>query len=151
MNGADLPGLFFLDTSIFVYSFDHNAPEKQQIARRLIQTALGTQRGIISTQVVQEFLNVALRRFARPMTTSEAREYLRVVLVPLCQHFPSMAFYDRTLLLREETGFSFYDALVVAAALESGCSTLLSEDLQHGRNVQGVALVNPFADLPPAS
>ena len=151
MNAADLAGLFFLDTNIFVYSFDHQAPEKQQTARQLIQAALSTQRGIVSTQVVQEFLNVALRRFARPMATSEAREYLRAVLVPLCQHYPSMALYDRALLLREETGFSFYDALVVAAALESGCSTLLSEDLQHGRNVQGVALVNPFADLPAAS
>lgn len=44
--------------------------------------------------------------------------------------------------------FFFYDLLVVAAALESGCSTLLSEDLQHGRNVEGVALANPFMDLP---
>ena len=51
-------------------------------------------------------------------------------------------------LLQEETGFSFYDSLVVAAALESGCSALLSEDLQSGRNVHGVALVNPFADSP---
>jgi predicted nucleic acid-binding protein len=148
MNVADPSGLFFLDANILVYSFDHNSPEKQRTARRLIQAALSTQRGIISTQVVQEFLNVALRRFARPMTSSEAREYLRAVLVPLCQHYPSTAFYDRALLLREETGFSFYDSLVVAAALESGCSTLLSEDLQHGRNVQGLALVNPFADSP---
>jgi predicted nucleic acid-binding protein len=148
MSVADRPGLFFLDTNIFVYSFDHQAPEKRQTARLLIQTALSTQRGIISTQVVQEFLNVALRRFARPMAASEAREYLRAVLVPLCQHYPSMALYDRTLLLREETGFSFYDSLVLAAALESGCSTLFSEDLQHGRNVQGLALENPFAGLP---
>jgi predicted nucleic acid-binding protein len=148
MNVADLRGLFFVDTNIFVYSFDRNAPEKQQRARQLIQSALSTQRGIISTQVVQEFLNVALRKFARPMTASEAREYLRVVLAPMCQHYPSLALYDRSLLLQEETGFSFYDSLIVAAALESGCSTLLSEDLQHGRNVQGVALVNPFADLP---
>jgi predicted nucleic acid-binding protein len=142
-----LHGLFFLDTNIFVYSFDHTAPEKQQISQQLIQAALSTQRGIVSTQVLQEFLNVALRRFVQPMGTSEAREYLRAVLVPLCQHFPSAALYDRTLLLREETGFSFYDSLVVAAALEAGCSTLFSEDLQHGRNVQGVAVVNPFAAL----
>jgi len=144
MNVADLEGLFFLDTNIFVYSFDHTSVRKQQTAHRIIQTALRTQRGIISTQIVQEFLNVALRKFARPITVSEAREYLRSVLVPLCQHYPSIALYDRALLLREETGFSFYDSLVVAAALESGCSTLLSEDLQDGRNVQGLALVNPF-------
>jgi predicted nucleic acid-binding protein len=67
MSVADLRGLFFLDTNILVHSFDHTAPYKQQIARQLIQDALSTQRGIISTQVLQEFLDVARRRFVRPM------------------------------------------------------------------------------------
>jgi predicted nucleic acid-binding protein len=77
-------------------------------------------RAVISTQVVQEFLNVALRKFTHPMTVSEGREYLRKVLLPLCQHTPSPRFYDQALLLREEVGLSFYDALIVQAALESG-------------------------------
>jgi predicted nucleic acid-binding protein len=87
-----------------------------------------------------------LRKFARPMRITEAREYLRSVLTPLCQHFPALNFYDRALLVQEETGFSFYDALIMAAAVEAKCSTLLSEDLQHGRTVQGVAIFNPFLD-----
>jgi predicted nucleic acid-binding protein len=91
-------------------------------------------------------LSIALRKFARPLSVSESREYLGVVLLPLCQHYPSTAFYDRALLLREETGFSFYDALVVTAAIETGCSVLLSEDLQHGREVKGVTIVNPFVE-----
>ena len=80
------------------------------------------------------------------MSIADARDYLRSVLTPLCHHFPAISFYDRSLLIREETGFSFYDALIVAAAVESGCSMLLSEDLQHGRTVQGVAIFNPFLD-----
>jgi len=144
MNVAELRGLFFLDTNIFVYSFDQDSPLKQITAQNLIREALRTQRGVISTQVVQEFLSVALRKFAHPLTVSESREYLKTVLMPLCRHNPSMDFYDRALLLREETGFAFYDALVIAAAVESECSTLLSEDLQHRQKVRTLTILNPF-------
>jgi predicted nucleic acid-binding protein len=146
MNAADLTGLFFLDTNIFVYSFDSSVPDKQQLARQLIRDALLTQRGVISTQVVQEFLSLSSRKFAQPMSVEAAREYLRDVLMPLCQHFPSIEFYDRALLLKQETGFAFYDVLVVAAAVEIGCATLLTEDLQAGRTVHGVKIVNPFGN-----
>ena len=144
MNVADLRGLFFLDTNVFVYSFDLDNPQKQVIAQNLIREALRTQRGVISPQVVQEFLSVALRKFAHPLTVSESREYLKTVLMPLCRHNPSMDFYDRALLLREETGFAFYDALIIAAAVESECSTLLSEDLQHKQKVRTLTILNPF-------
>jgi predicted nucleic acid-binding protein len=78
------------------------------------------------------------------MTIAESRDYMQVTLLPLCRHSPSALFYDRALLLKEATGFSFYDSLIVAAAVDTGCSTLLSEDLQDGRTVQGVKIVNPF-------
>ena len=146
MNVANLRGRFFLDTNVLVYSFDPESPDKQHHAQTLIQEALRSQRGMISTQVVQEFLSLALRKFARPMSVGEAHDYLRNVLAPLCQHFPAISSYDRTLLIQEETGFSFYDALIIAAASEAGCSMLLSEDMQHGRTVQGVAIFNPFLD-----
>lgn len=144
MSVAEPAGLYFLDTNIFVYSFDATEPVKQQTARQIVQAAMRTQRGVISTQVAQEFLNLALRKFAQPMTVSEAREYLKTVLLPLCRHFPSAAFYDRALLLKEETGYSWYDTLIVAAAVEAGCTTLLSEDMQSGRVVKGVTIRNPF-------
>lgn len=144
MSVAEPAGLYFLDTNIFVYSFDATEPVKQQTARQIVQAAMRTQRGVISTQVAQEFLNLALRKFAQPMTVSEAREYLKTVLLPLCRHFPSAAFYDRALLLKEETGYSWYDTLIVAAAVEAGCTTLLSEDMQSGRAVKGVTIRNPF-------
>ena len=145
MNGVDLGRLFFLDTTIFVYSFDATAPHKQQVARDLIRHALRTQQGIISTQVIQEFLNVALRKFAIPMSTLAAQEYLKSVLTPLCQHYPSLAFYDHALRVRDQTGFSFFDALILTAAGEAGCTMVLSEDMQSGRTVEGVTILNPFA------
>lgn len=146
MNVADLPGLFFLDTNIFVYTFDSTAPEKRQIAKQLVRASLKTKRGVISSQIVQEFLNVALRKFERPMTISDSRDYLRTVLLPLCQHYPSVTFYERALLIKAETGYSFYDTLVVTAALELGCTTLFSEDMQDGRIIQKLTIVNPFTE-----
>ena len=74
---------FFLDTNIFVYSFDRSAPGKAQKAAQLIRKALTTQKGIISYQVVQEFFNVALRRFSKPMPEADAEQYLRTVFQPL--------------------------------------------------------------------
>ncbi len=67
MNVADLRGSFFLDTDVFVYSFDQSSAQKQATAQDLIREALRTQLGIISTQVVQEFLSTALRKFALPL------------------------------------------------------------------------------------
>lgn len=145
MNVVDLAGLYFIDTNVLVYSFDDTAPEKQQQARSIIAHALHSQRGMISTQVIQEFLNMALRRFPQPMSVPDARTYLHQTLMPLCQHFPNPGFYDYALYLQLETGFSWFDALIIAAASSSGCSTLLSEDMQSGRVVRGVTIVNPFA------
>jgi predicted nucleic acid-binding protein len=145
MNGAEYPFPYFLDTNILVYTFDGSDPRKQELARQLVRVALQSRQVVISTQVVQEFLNVALRKFERPMTVSEAREYLDTVLMPMCRHFPSITFYQQALLLKEETGFSFYDSLIIAAAIESGCHVLLSEDLQDGRVVHGTKIVNPFS------
>ena len=76
MNVVDLPGLYF------VYTFDENAPAKQQQARTIIAHALSSKRGVIGTQVIQEFLNVALHKFVQPMSRAEARTYLRQVLLP---------------------------------------------------------------------
>jgi predicted nucleic acid-binding protein len=147
MNGGENGGLFFLDTNILVYALATNEPRKQPVAAALIQQALSTRRGYISTQVVQEFLNLATRRATPAFTASEALDYLNKVLWPLCGHFPSKAFYERALQVRYETGYSFYDALIVAAAAQLGCERLITEDLQHGRAIQGLTILNPFIEL----
>ena len=144
MNVDDLPERYFLDTNIFVYTFDASAPEKQKIANELIQSALETGNGVISTQVVQEFLNVALRKFKPPMSHDDALAYVRHVLAPLCEHAPSILFYEIALSIREETGYSLYDTLIVTAALTTNCTLLLSEDMQTGRKTDTVEIINPF-------
>ncbi len=134
---------FFLDTNILVYSFDQTAGHKRERSRELIAAGLEGS-GTISFQVVQEFLNVALRKFARPMTVAEAQEYLEVVLVPLCRVQSDPDLYSEALGVHLRWRFSFYDSLVVAAAQRSGCDILYSEDFQHGQKLGKVRVVNPF-------
>jgi predicted nucleic acid-binding protein len=135
---------YFIDTNVFVYTFDNRQPQKKERARVLIQEALKTNTGMISTQVIQEFMNVATQKFAVPLKIDDARAYLRLVMNPLCQVYPSLALYESCLELQAETRYSFYDALILAAAVQGGCDVLYSEDLQDGQVVRGVKIVNPY-------
>jgi predicted nucleic acid-binding protein len=135
---------FFLDTNIFVYSFDTSAPVKAKKALALVRRAVDTGQGIVSYQVVQEFLNVGPRRFPQPLTVAEAEQYLVTVFRPLLAIHSSGALYQEALRLTGKHRLSWYDSLVVAAALEGQCRTLFSEDLQHGREIEGLKIENPF-------
>jgi predicted nucleic acid-binding protein len=135
---------YFLDTNVFVYSFDDRQPSKKERSSALIQQALQTGLGIISTQVIQEFLNVATQKFAVPIKLEDAKAYLRSVMNPLCQVYPDLVLYETCLQLQAETKYSFYDALIITSALQSGCDILFSEDLQDGQEVYGVKIVNPY-------
>ena len=115
---------FFLDTNILVYTFDDGAPTKQRRAQELVEQALRSHEGVVSTQVVQEFLNVATTKFAAPLTFSDAQQYLHDVLAPLCTVFPSIDLFRNALALQQETRFSFYDSLIIGGALQAGCDAL---------------------------
>lgn len=135
---------YFIDTNIFIYSFDTRQPSKQARSSALIQDALKNGLGMISTQVIQEFLNVATQKFAVPMQIEDAASYTRLVLNPLCQVYPDLALYESCLEIQAESRYSFYDSLILAAALQGGCKILYSEDLQDGQQVRSVRIVNPY-------
>jgi predicted nucleic acid-binding protein len=139
-----MPADFFLDTNVLIYTFDRRDTAKRARARALVERALETGDGVVSYQVVQEFLNVALHRFDRPLAPDEAVRYLRDVLDPLCTVFSSLALYEHAISLQRRWRFSFYDSLIVAGALEAGCKTLYSEDLQDGQEVESLRISNPF-------
>jgi predicted nucleic acid-binding protein len=139
------PERFFLDTSIFVYTFDSRSPAKRARANDLVSRALDTRLGVISYQVVQEFLAVATRKFAKPMRAPEAQLYLAHVLMPLCDVFPDAPLYSQALALREETQLPFYDSLIVSAAIAGDCRILWTEDLQHQQRIRNLEIRNPFA------
>src|SRR5690348_12381016 len=103
---------FFLDTNIFVYSFDRENKNKQKIAIHLITEALETHEGLISYQVVQEFLNVSTKKFSVPLKNHDVQLYLKKVLAPLCQIYPDIDLYYEALALAKQTQYSFYDSLI---------------------------------------
>jgi len=137
-------GRFFLDTNVFVYSFDRSLPAKCRRATQLIRQAIASRKGIVSYQVVQEFFNVALRRFAQPMNVAEAEQYLATVFRPLLAVHSSQALYGGALRLCGRYRLAWYDSLVLAAAIEGQCGILYSEDLQHGQRFEGLQVENPF-------
>lgn len=134
----------FIDTNVFIYLFDETNPAKRQRAESLVHRSLENGSGCISFQVVQEALNVVTRKLgARPQS---ARLLLDDVLAPLWLVNPTRLLYTRGLQVHAQYGFSFYDSLIVAAALEAGCTRLYSEDLQHGQQVEHLTIQNPFVD-----
>jgi predicted nucleic acid-binding protein len=135
---------FFLDTNIFVCAFDAKAPAKARRAAQLIRQAADTGKGIVSYQVVQEFFSVALRRFTQPMSAAEAEQYLITVFRPLLAIQSSSALYVEALRIAEKYRQSWYDSLIVAAALQGECGLLYSEDLQHGQKIEALRIDNPF-------
>ncbi|HMD37717.1 MAG TPA: PIN domain-containing protein [Candidatus Acidoferrum sp.] len=137
-------GKFFLDTNIFIYEDSPSDPAKQAVAIRLIEDAFASGNGIVSFQVVQEFFSVAFRRFHPPMAHAEAQRKLAITFAPLLVVHSSYSLYQRALGLSSHHSISWYDSLIVAAALEGGCRILYTEDLQHGQKFDTVRIQNPF-------
>src|SRR5271155_712422 len=137
-------GRFFLDTNIFVYSFDASSPKKAAQARQLIRNAIETGGGIVSYQVVQEFFNVALRRFAKPMSSLDAEQYLSTTFRPLLSVHSSHALFGEALRIGARFELPWFDSLIVASAIEGECDVLYSEDFQDGQQIGSVTISNPF-------
>ena len=134
----------FLDTNILVYAVDLDSPDKRAVAQKLVTRALAEQTAVISFQVVQETLQVLTRKSRVIATSDDTQDFLVNVLTPRCKVHPSTALYARALRIQSARGFSFCDSPVLAAALEGGCKRLLTEDLQHGQQVDGLRIENSF-------
>ena len=138
----------FIDTNVLIYQLDTSDSRKHTIAERIIRTALHEQTACISFQVVQECLNVVLRKAEVKLSVDQARIWLDTVLTPLHEaapeDFPGPHLYHRALDVQERYGFSFYDSLIIASALEAGCTRLLTEDMQHEQRIETLTIQNPF-------
>lgn len=134
----------FIDTNVFVYHLDASDPRKQAIAERIVRQALLRGNACISHQVIQECLNVVLRKARVALDIAQGRAYLETVLAPLLRVSASVALYQRALDVQARWRFGFYDSLIVAAALAAGCTRLLSEDLQHGQRIETLTIHDPF-------
>ncbi len=128
----------FFDTNVLVYATTSDAKKQQA-------TACLAGGGFASVQVLNEFVHVARRKLRHDwpqieFALGQFRDLLDDV-VPV-----TMNTHTGAISLARDHGLSFYDALIVAAAIEAGCDTLFSEDMQHGRIIGGLTIVNPFLD-----
>ena len=137
--------VFFLDTNIFVYALLASEPRKKQRALQLVEQALGSRLGCISYQVVQEFANVSTRKFAQRFSNAQCKQFIDAAMQPLNRVPSSPELLNAALDLQQDTRYSLYDCLMIAAALQAGAELLYSEDLQHNQLVAGtLRIVNPF-------
>lgn len=136
----------FVDTNILVYAHDESETRKRAIAGALLHDLWQSGMGILSTQILQEFYVVATRTFRPPMGRTEAREIVALYATwPVVQVDVGLIL-DAT-ALEERARLSFWDALIVEAARRAGAERLVSEDLQAGGSIAGIAIENPFATL----
>jgi len=133
----------FFDTNVLVYLFDADSPDKRKRARALFRDHTSAGDIVLSTQVLQEFYVTVTRKLARPVDASKAFEAVSSFAeLPIVQ-------IDINLVLAaihrsRKSQISFWDGLIIQAAIEGHASTLYSEDLQHGQAIDGVRVINPF-------
>jgi predicted nucleic acid-binding protein len=135
---------FFFDTNVLVYLFDADSPGKRKKARTLFQTHTESGDILLSTQVLQEFYVVVTRKLARQLDAGAAAEAVSSFAeLPMVQI--DSALIVSAIHRSRSNQLSFWDALIVQAAIEGHASTLYSEDMQHGQMLDSLQVVNPFS------
>jgi predicted nucleic acid-binding protein len=136
---------YFVDTNILIYAHDRSAGEKHAEASALIEELWESGRGVLSTQVLQEFCVNMQRRVSPPLPQSELKsmieDYAAWEVVT-----PTVNSVLQALDLQTRYRISFWDALIVQAAESGGASTLYSEDFSHNQQYGSVRVSNPFAE-----
>jgi len=131
----------FIDTNLLVYADSGDQPTKQRTALTLLKQLRIKFTGVLSTQVLNEYCNVALNKLRLPH--ADIRQQLHFwQQFEIVQVTPSII--EAALDLHQTRSLSYYDALVVSAAQTSGCTVLYSEDMNAGETIGGVRIVNPF-------
>jgi predicted nucleic acid-binding protein len=132
----------FLDTNILVYADDADSGAKRERAQQIVEAALSNGNGVLSTQVLQEYFVVATKKLGVP---TESVQKKIEILSSLAVIAVNVEHIIEAIKLHRLYGFSFWDCLILRCAKAAGCRRLLSEDLQHGRSIEGVTVENPFA------
>jgi predicted nucleic acid-binding protein len=132
----------FVDTNILVYAHDLSAGDRHAKASAVMESLWEAETGVISTQVLQEFYVTVTRKIKNPLTPAEAREIIRNYLAWAVQiNDPEMTI--RASEIEEKNSLSFWDALIVAAALRLQAKKIITEDLNHGQIIEGILVENP--------
>lgn len=139
-------GRFFVDTNLLVYAYDSSAGKKWKASSQILSLLWQHRTGILSTQVLQEFFVSLTQKARNPIPPEAAREIVSDLL-----HWPMVVNDGKNILraidFQVKYHFSFWDSLIVQAAVTSGSQYLLSEDLQHGQVIESVTILNPFLSV----
>ena len=131
----------FFDTNVLVYAV--TAEPRKLRADQILRAG-----GAVSVQVLNEFANVAYKKLQHDWTKiAFALERFKLsfdVILPL-----TVETHAAALILARDNRLPFYDALIIASAIEAGCDTLFTEDMQDGRTIGGLTIVNPFSESRP--
>lgn len=133
----------FVDTNILVYAEDRDAKTKHEIARDLVVQLWDDRDGVLSIQVLQEFYVNVTRKLKKPVTSARALEIVGEYLTWTVVENTGRLLTD-AIVLQQRAQLSFWDSLIVQAAIDAGCDRLYSEDLSAGQKFGSVTIVNPF-------
>lgn len=132
----------FFDTNILLYAGDSQNPGKQAKAREILTSINTKNSGVISTQILQEYYVIEVKKFKRnPLIVKQILktwEQFEVITIT-----PSLI--EEAIDISLLNKFSFWDSLVIAAACFAKCTQLITEDLQHGQTIRGLKIINPFS------
>lgn len=133
----------FVDTNVLIYNVDDRDPGKRDRARAWLAACWRLRCGRLSTQVLNEFYVNVRRKFAGTVSAGDARAEIRRYQLwrPWTNDHQTV---EGAWAVETRFGVNYWDALMVAAAQQQGCTLLLTEDLQHDQAIDGVRIVNPF-------
>ena len=137
----------FVDTSVLVYARDASAGEKQPRAQEWIAHLWRAQTGRVSFQVLHEYYVTVTRKLKPGLSQTEAREEIRN-LMTWRPRATDDTVVEGAWAIEDRFGLNFWDALLVSAAHAAGCRYMLTEDLQHGQDLDGVKVLSPFVAGP---
>lgn len=135
--------MHFVDTNVLVYCFDDSDPTKRDRAQLVMRRLWETRTGRLSHQVLHEFYTTVTRKLKPTLPRPQARTETKDLLgwSPVSS---SHAILDQAWQIEERYGLSWWDSLIVAAAIAQNCTILLTDDLQHGLEIGRLRVVNPF-------
>lgn len=133
----------FLDANIVVYAHDQSAGDKQKIAQELIRSLWESRNGCLSIQVLQEFYVTVTQKVPIPMETEMAARVIEDLSFWRV-HEPGSKDVLEAITLQQRYDISFWEAMILQSAIQSGCQVIWSEDLASNRSYEGIRLVNPF-------
>lgn len=132
----------FIDTNVLIYAHDVDAKAKHVAAKTILRELWLLRTGVLSPQVLQEFYVNVTKKIPHPLTKESARLVVSTYTIWCIE--TTSAEISNAFRIEDESRIGFWDALIVASALQSGASRILSEDMNAGPTIAGIPIENPF-------